>query len=242
LHNIANYKFPPMKKFSSLLIALSLSTIFTLAQDCTLYIPGDVGTELHYQITNGKGKVQGKYIHKMISKKESDGQTIFEMQQTFMDPKSPEDILMQDTIRFRCKDNIFYIDMDKFLNKNQMEAFKDMEIKVVSEDLMYPPKLSPGMTLKDGSIRIEMVGGMMNMSLTTNIINRKVEAHETMTTPAGNFKCYKVSEDIESKMAFVNTKIHSVAWIAKDIGTIRSESYNKRGKLDGVTELVKIVK
>jgi len=242
LQAFAKLKSLPMKKFISFLITFALSTTFAISQDCTLYIPGKVGTELHYQTTNGKGKLTGIYMHKMISKKESGGQTTFEMLQTFMDPKSPEDILMQDTIRFRCKDNEFYIDMDKFLNKNQMEAFKGMEVKVVSEDLMYPPKLSPGMKLKDGSIRIEMVGGMMNMSLTTNIINRKVEAHETISTPAGNFKCYKVSEDIQSKMAFVNTKIHSLAWIVKDIGTIRSESYNKKGKLNGLTELVKIVK
>jgi hypothetical protein len=231
-----------MKKILSLLITLTLSTTFAFPQDCTLYIPSKVGTELHYQITNGKGKIEGKYIHKMISKTESGDQTTFEMLQTFMDPKSPDTILMQDTIRFRCKDNVFYIDMDKYLNQNQMEAFEGMEIKVVSDDLMYPPKLSPGMKLKDGSIRIEMVGGMMNMTMTTNIINRKVEAHETISTPAGDFKCYKVSEDVQSKMAFVKTKIHSVTWIAKDIGTIRSESYNKKGKLNGITELMKIIR
>lgn len=231
-----------MKRISSLLLTLIISTIFVFSQDCNLYIPGTVGTELHYQMTNHKGKIQGKYIHKMISKKESDGQTTFEMLQTFMDPKSPDTILMQDTIRFRCKDNVFYIDMDKYLNQDQMKAFEGMEVKVVSEDLMYPPKLSPGMKLKDGSIRIDIVGGIMKMSMTTNITNRKVEAHETISTPAGDFKCYKVSEDIQSKMAFVKTKIYSVAWIAKDIGTIRSESYNKKGKLDGITELMKIVK
>ena len=117
-----------MKRIISLLITLALSTTFAISQDCTLFIPGKVGTELHYQIKNEKGKVEGTYIHKMISKKESAGQMIFEMLQTFMDPKSPEAILMQDTIRFRCKDNIFYIDMDKFLNQKQMEAFKDMPV------------------------------------------------------------------------------------------------------------------
>lgn len=238
----ANHKSPPMKRILSILITLIFSTTLAFSQDCTLYIPGEVGTELHYQTTDRKGKVEGSYIHKMIAKTESGGQTTFEMLQTFMDPKSPDTILMQDTIRFRCKDNVFYIDMDKFLNQNQMEAFKGMEVKVVSEDLMYPPKLTPGMKLKDGSIQIEMVGGMMNMSLKTDIINRKVEAYETITTPAGNFKCYKITEDIQSKMAFVKTKIHSIAWIVKDIGTIRSESYNKKGKLNGTTELIKIVK
>jgi hypothetical protein len=91
-------------------------------------------------------------------------------------------------------------------------------------------------------VRIEMETGMMNMTMTINIINRKVEAHKTITTSAGNFKCYTISEDIESKMGFVNIKLHNVVWIVKDIGTIRSESYNKKGELDGVTELVKIIR
>ena len=231
-----------MKKMIGLFVALALSVTVTFAQNCTLYIPDQVGTELHYQIKNGKGKVEGSYTHKVISIKESGGRTSIEMLQTFMDPSSKGEILMQDTIRFHCKDNVFYIDMEKYVNQAQMEAFKDMEIKVTTDDLMYPPKLSTGQKLKDGSIKIEMETGVMNMSITTLINNRKVEAHETITTPAGNFKCYKISEDIQSKTGFMNMTLHNVVWIKKDIGTIRSESYNKKGKLDGITELVKIVR
>ena len=218
------------------------TSFISLSQDCTLYIPETVGTELHYQTTNGKGKVLGSYIQKMISVKEKRGETVFEMLQTTMDPKSPEKILKQDTIIFRCKDNVFYIDMEKYLNESQMESFQNMEIKVTTEDLIYPPKLSPGQQLNDGSITVEVATGMINMALTTNIVNRKVEAHEEITTPAGSFKCYKLSEDVQSKMGFVNMQLHNVIWIAKDLGTIRSESYNKKGKLNGITELVKIIR
>lgn len=147
---------------------------------------------------------------------------------------------MQDTIGFRCKGNEFYIDMEKYLNQKQLEGFKNMEIKLTTDDLMYPSKLSPGMNLKDGSISIEVGNGIMNM--TTNIVNRKVEAREEITTPAGNFDCYKVSENVQSKVGFIKVNMSNVTWIIQDIGTIRSESYNKRGKLDTVTELVKIVR
>jgi len=121
-----------------------------------------------------------------------------------------------------------------------MEGFKNMEIKLTTDDLMYPSKLSPGMDLKDGSISLEVGNGLMNM--TTNIINRKVESREEITTPAGSFKCYKISEDVKSKVGFIKVNMRNVAWIIQDIGTIRSESYNKRGKLNTVTELVKIVR
>ena len=84
-----------------------------ISQDCTIYIPSDVGTELHYQMTNAKGKIQGIYSQKMISIKENGGETIYEMLQTHKDPKDPNKIIIKDTISFRCKENVFYIDMEK---------------------------------------------------------------------------------------------------------------------------------
>ncbi|MFT5750191.1 MAG: hypothetical protein ACI93S_001467 [Ancylomarina sp.] len=229
-----------MKKSLSLFVLIIFCSLTVLSQDCTLFIPGDVGTELHYEIKNAKGKLQAIYSQKIISIKENAGETVFEMLQIHKDPKHTEKIIMQDTIGFRCKGNEFFIDMEKYLNQKQMEGFKNMEIKLTTDDLMYPSKLSPGMDLKDGSINLEVGSGLMNM--TTTIINRKVEAFEKITTPAGNFECYKISEDLKSKVGFIKVSMSNVTWIIQDIGTIRSESYNKRGKLDTVTELVKIVR
>ncbi len=231
-----------MKKTINLLIALLLVSTAAFSQDCTVYIPSNIGTELHYEMKNAKGKIEGVYTQKMISVKETGGGTTFELLQTYMDPKDSNKIITQDTISFRCKDNVFYIDMEKYLNQKQMEGFKDMEVKITTDDLIYPPKLYPGLELNDGSISLEVAAGMMNMNMTTHIVNRKVEALEDVTTTAGTFKCYKISEDVKSKISFVNVQLHNVAWIVKDIGTIRSESYDKKGKLESTTELIKIVR
>ena len=231
-----------MKKIFYLIIILLFTSEYTIAQECTIYIPNTVGTELHYEMTNQKGKVLGSYTQKLLSIKNKGGETIYSMLQTTMDGNSDDKILMQDTITFRCKGNEFYIDMDQYMNDKQMEGFQNMEVKVTTDDLNYPSNLSPGQKLKDGSITVSIEGGMMNMSFTTKIINRKVESKENMDTPAGTFKCYKLSEDIQSKTGFVNVSMHNIMWISKDIGTIRSESYNKKGKLTGITQLVKIVK
>ena len=229
-----------MKNLVILSVLMAFFSNNVISQDCTIYIPSEVGTELHYEMKNAKGKITGIYTQKMLSIKESGGETTFEMLQTHMDPKNSRKIVIQDTISFRCKDNVFYIDMEKYLNQKQMEGFKGMEIKIVTDDLIYPPNLSPGMTLNDGSISLEIGTGTMNM--TTDIINRKVVAHENITTPAGTFKCFKISEDVKSKMGFIKIQMQNVIWIVKDIGTIRSETYNKKGKLNSTTELIKIVK
>lgn len=229
-----------MKKSLSLFALIIFFSLNALSQDCTLFIPGDIGTELHYEIRNAKGKLQSIYSQKLISIQENASGTVFELLQTHKDPKHPEKIILQDTIGFRCKGNEFYIDMEKYLNQKQLKGFKNMEVKMTTDDLMYPSKLSPGMTLKDGSISLEV--GSDLMSMTTNIVNRKVEAFEQMTTPAGRFECYKITEDVNSKIGFIKVNLSNVTWIVQDIGTIRSETYNKKGKLDTVTELVKIVR
>jgi hypothetical protein len=81
----------------------------------------------------------------------------------------------------------------------------------------------------------------MTMAFTTDITNRKVLAIEEITGAAGTFECFKISQDIESKVGFVKVFMSSVFWYAEKIGLIRSEAYNKKGKLQSVTELVNIV-
>lgn len=231
-----------MKKIFYLFLISILTCNFSFTQECTIYIPNTIGTELHYEMTNEKGKIVGSYTQKLLSIKNKGGETIYSLLHTTREKDLESKVLLLDTITFRCKGNEFYIDMDQYLNKKQMEAFQNMEVKITTDDLIYPPNLSAGQSLKDGSITISIEGGIMNMNMTTNIINRKVEAIENIDTSAGNFKCYKLSEDVQSKTGFVNVTMHNVMWISKDIGTIRNESYNKKGKLTGITQLVKIVK
>ncbi|MCB0580266.1 MAG: hypothetical protein KDD10_13265, partial [Phaeodactylibacter sp.] len=68
----------------------------------------------------------------------------------------------------------------------------------------------------------------------------KVEAFEAVTTPAGTFECVKITEDVDSKMAFVNTTGKNKSWYAKNIGLVRQEVFDEKGKLLVRQELVKI--
>lgn len=61
-----------------------------------------------------------------------------------------------------------------------------------------------------------------------------------MTTPAGTFECVKITEDVDSKMAFVNTTGKNKSWYAKNIGLVRQEVFDEKGKLLVRQELVKI--
>ena len=80
---------------------------------------------------------------------------------------------------------------------------------------------------------------IMNMSV--SITNRKVEAVENITTPAGTFECYKITYDVATKM-MINVKMKATEWYAKNVGMVKSESYTSDGKLAGSTLLTGLKK
>jgi hypothetical protein len=43
-----------------------------------------------------------------------------------------------------------------------------------------------------------------------------------------------------NKTGFITIQFHTIEWVTEGVGTIRSETYNKKGKLQAVKELVEI--
>ena len=142
----------------------------------------------------------------------------------------------------KCENGTLFIDMRNYLNQDQMKAFSGYEMKIESTSLETPSNLSVGQQLKDGSFVMTAEGSAMPMKMTVNITNRKVLAQETITTPAGTFTCYKISSDMamQTQMGInINTKFSSIEWITEKAGAVKTESYDKNGKLVGYTLLTK---
>ncbi|MBE0641630.1 MAG: hypothetical protein IH599_06305 [Bacteroidales bacterium] len=121
-------------------------------------------------------------------------------------------------------------------------SLEGMEMEVSGDELEIPEKLSVGQTLDDGEIVIKVMNqGMAMMNMAVKVFNRKVEAKEKITTPAGSFDCYKLSYDVESK---VMLKISSKGeeWIAEGIGVVKTATYSKAGKLTGYSLITAITR
>ena len=228
-----------MKNYLIIVLATLFSALSTSAQDCKVFIPDTEGMKLEYEMKNAKGKLQGSYSQRLVAIEETGDTTVFKVEQTSRDKKGNE---IKNDFEFKCTGNKFIFDMDMFTNEQQMEAYKDMEMTMTADEIAFPADLKPGTTLKDGSMTMEVEAGAMTMTFATEITNRKVLAIEEITTEAGTFECFKVSQDIESKVAFAKIFQSSVLWYTENIGLIRSEAYNKKGKLQSVTELLNIVK
>ena len=70
------------------------------------------------------------------------------------------------------------------------------------------------------------------MKMTVNIMNRKVEGKESVTTSAGTFDCFVISYDHESKMG-IKIRGSAKQWYSEGVGMVKQENYNKKGKLMG---------
>ena len=204
-----------------------------LLGDCTAYFPMREGAEFVIKNYNSKGKYQGKAEHKVLSKDDSGGNLQVSVASKIFDKKDKELTSME--YQVRCVDGQFEFKMTGGLSMDQM-AGAGMNTTVDGDFLDIPADASPGQDLKDGSVTVNINEAMR---ITTTISNRKVEAIEEITTEAGTFECIKITYDIETKM-LMTIRGSAAEWYAKEVGMVRSESYNKKGKLAGYSELASL--
>ncbi len=229
-----------MKIKGIVVLIVFFTGIFTVkAQNCETFIPVKVGEKLMYKMSNKKGKVQSYYSQELLSSSSKDGGTEYMILRTDYDKK--KNVTGKDTLIFLCKDNVFYIDMNSYLNKEQMADYEEAQISVDFKNIGYPSNMSPGTDLDDGYVKATIDAGFP-IVFKTDITNRKVEAKETVTTEAGTFNTVKISQDITSKFGFINVKMSVKSWMCKGVGEVKSETYDKNGNLFSVVELIEIKK
>ncbi len=225
-----------MKRIHILLSALFLST-FAISQDCDVYIPNEVGTELELTHYDKKGKVTGISTQTVKEINEVEGGIEYHVHQLYTDEKGKDP--MEADLKFECSGGVFYVDMDAYINQEQMKAYEDMEMKVETTEMGFPEKPQAGQTLDDGNVTIKILGPIP-ITMTVDIVNRQIEAIEDVATPAGTFNCVKIVEDVKTTFG-LSYEIHTINWYSLGVGTVKSESYRK-GKLTNSSVLTAVKK
>ncbi len=194
----------------------------------------------HY---SGKDKVTGKSLSQILSVEDNGGVLTAHIKGTAFDKKGDEITSMN--FEYICDDGVLKMDMNKFIPKDMFGSDADIEFEMEGDYLELPKSLEIGQSLKDGMIegKMTMEGNpaMANMALSVKIFNRKVEAKEDLTTPAGSFTCYKIAYDMESstKVMGMNNKVNmkGIDYVSEGVGVIKTESYNKKGNLSSYSLL-----
>lgn len=192
-NKIKIYIMKRILRLSLLLVFVFVPVITILAQDCTFYFPTKEGTVIKTDYFDKKGKFTSITTQKIL-KKESfpGGLSITVETQTEIPGEDVE--LPSKEITLTCKEGKFYVDMDNYMGDVNMEAYENMDIIVESENVTIPRNPKAGDLLGDGSITMTIKNEDITlMTITVKIYNRKVEAIEKVTTPAGTFECFNPS-------------------------------------------------
>ncbi len=226
-------------KFFLVIILASMFSGISFAQDCGFYTLS-TGMVTAYQNLDAKGKVTSTLRTTCLDVNKVGEAIIYKIKSEYADAKNKNQSNRE--YDMKCEDGKFYIDMQSMVDSKSMEAFKDMEISVNSEDLIYPSGLAAGLTLPDANITISAsTGGMKLMSLVMNITNRQVVGTETVMVPAGTFECFKITYDVETKMMFkINATV--AEYVNMGVGNVKTETFDKKGNLSATTILVEVKK
>jgi hypothetical protein len=209
------------------------------AQNCNAYIPYSQGTTWEVTNYNSKGKETGKVDFELVNKEEIGGSTKFTVKLTSYDAKGES--TFSTTYDAFCKDGIFEFDMKYMMNSASMSAYQDMDLDIDATELIMPPmNAATGTKLEDASMSMKVnSGGVGIMNMTIDITDRVVEANENLETPAGKFDCIKISQNVSTKM-MIKVTMTTKEWYSEGVGMVASETYNKKGKLQGTSKLTKL--
>ena len=219
-------------------LLLSASNVFSQV-DCHPYVPQEKGSIWEITNYNKKGKVTGRNTYELIDRVESGNEITFTVSSKSYDKK--DKLIFDNDFEAKCVGGKFELNMAYKLEGSMMATYKNMEFTMDASEFEIPPLgSSVGTELSDGSLVVEMDGDSpIKMKMTVEITDRKVEAKENITTPAGTFDCLVLTQNISTKM-MVKMKNKSKEWYAENVGMVRTETYNKRGKLMGYSELTKM--
>ncbi len=211
------------------------------SSDCNTYFPISVGTEWTMKTMDKKGKETSRNTIKVLDAKPSEGGLIYVMQGQYkLDGK---DEMQETNFEYECINNKLKLNMDQFIPAEILEN-ESMTFDIDTEGMMLPENLEVGQKLEDASVKIigKVEGTSMTMTTTVNVTDRQIEKFEEVTTEAGTYNCAKLTSNMSMKMAFMNTTSSSIQWISSEVGIVKTEEYNKKGKLESSSELVEFKK
>lgn len=220
-----------MKKFAISIIALAVSVVSLMGQAHDTFFSTTQGDSFTYNIYSPDGELDYKYTYfnKEVSGEDlSDASVVYRYQFWKGDgePLFDDDGVMDMKITLNSEGTTSYM-----YDTRKSMAIQD--VVTMGDVSSLPSEMKVGQSVPDGRINIKVKG----VGAAFVITDRKVVAIEDVTTPAGTFHTYKLEEDQTNKVLISNKTFKIVTWYAKNIGCVKQEVYDKKGKLLRTLEL-----
>lgn len=226
-----------MKKLFLFVVVILIGMVLKSQE---IFFPTKEGTVLVYKMFDKKDKETNmvRYTINHININGSDMDITYLVES--VDPK--EKLIYKDEITIHKKGDKLYFDMSNFINKAAFQQNGEIpaQIQITGNNMEIPSNPQAGDVLPDANVEMAMKLGFINMKMSALVTNRKVEAIEDITVTAGTFKGYKFSSEVNASVMGIKTKSNNTDWYAKGVGIIKTESYDKNGKLQSHMELIEL--
>jgi hypothetical protein len=228
-----------MKKQSLLILFLAIS-VSLFSQDCGGIELFKVNKAFEYSSYNNKNKLQGIQRTQVTAVNKENGVVKATIATTHRDATNK--VTYEGSYAVSCYEDRFLIDIQSLIDPRMMTAFSGMKLDVSTMDVIFPRSMKVGDNLPDGTLLMKISNETMQLSeVVFTMRNRKVETIETITTPVGSFECFKISYELysETKVYGFSQKhiLQAVDYFSLGLGSVRNETYDKKGKLDMYTVL-----
>jgi hypothetical protein len=190
------------------------------------------------------GAVSGKQIWKISGVKKEGTGFRSNVVSTMSDAKGAE--IAKGTGVYKCDGGKLMADMRMSLPHEGAKDLKDTEAALEGSYVEYPVNITEGMQLPDATFTMEASTTGIPSTTQFDMKNRKVVGKEKITTEAGSWDAYKISYDaiMKIKMASIGIPMtmKTTEWFVPNFGIVKTETFNKKGKLIGSSLLTKLKK
>lgn len=216
-----------MKKYLALITASLCLALYVNAQDCNNYLFLQKNKTIENTIYNKKGEANGRQVYTVTDVTTSGGIVSGNITSEMFDKKDKSMAKANSVVR--CNGGVMMIDMKMLLPQQQQEQYGGkLDATSDSVYIEYPQGMKAGDELKDGIITLNINNSGMAQNLNMRIYERKVEAQESITTPAGTWMCFKINYKCKLgvKMGPINIpfNLDGSEWYAPGVGIIKSQS------------------
>ena len=132
------------------------------------------------------------------------------------------------TNNIKCDNGVFMVDLKAFISPEQQEQIK-ADAQAADVYLSYPLNMKAGDALPDGNMDLDIQqDNGMKTHVNVKITDRKVEGQESVTTPAGNWNCFRITYHSAIKIALMGigipVKADITEWFAPNFGVVKTKS------------------
>jgi len=208
-----------------LIAVMTVTGIAAFSQDCKNYFYLQNNKTIEITIANKKGEASGKQVYTVSNFQSSGGTSTSTVNSEMFDKKGKSITKSVSTVK--CMNGVMMMDMKMSMPQTGQDV-GSTDAKAENVYLEYPALMKVGDVLKDGHMEIETDNKGMKQTLSLDITNRKVEGNESITTPAGTWQCFRISNNTKMKIKTMGIGIPMnmdvTEWFVPGFGIVKTES------------------